>query len=294
MSLSGQYPTVRLLGVDLFALTMSEVLNICIDHIAGRHGLLIGVVNVAKIVNIRKDRELRAALDEADIVLADGAPIVWLSKMVGRPLPQRVAGIDIMFELLKEANSRSYGIYFLGAKPAVVEKVIQVVRRDYPGVRIAGYRDGYFSEQEEQSVAEEIKNSRADILFVAISPPKKEVFLGKWREFMHVPVCHGVGGSFDVVAGVARRAPVWMQKCGLEWLYRLIQEPRRMWKRYLVTNTKFIMLCFGEVTRALLSRLFGSPPNVAVGGKAARAADARIEDRQNGPKKSAATAGHKR
>jgi len=266
-------------------LTMSEVLNICIDHIAARRGLLIGVVNVAKIVNVRKDRELRAALDEADIVLADGAPIVWLSKMVGRPLPQRVAGIDIMFELLKEANNRSYGIYFLGAKPAVVEKVIHVVRRDYPGVRIAGYRDGYFSEQDEQNVAEEIKNSRADILFVAISPPRKEVFLGKWREFMDVPICHGVGGSFDVVAGVARRAPVWMQKCGLEWLYRLIQEPRRMWKRYLVTNTKFIMLCLGEVTKVLLSRLFG---------KAARAADARIEDRQNEPKKSAATAGHKR
>ena len=269
----------------MFALTMSEVLNICIDHIAARRGLLIGVVNVAKIVNIRKDRELRAALGEADIVLADGAPIVWLSKMVGRPLPQRVAGIDIMFELLKEANNRSYGIYFLGAKRAVVEKVIHVVRRDYPGVRIAGYRDGYFSEQEEQSVAEEIKNSRADILFVAISPPRKEVFLGKWREFMDVPICHGVGGSFDVVAGVARRAPVWMQKSGLEWLYRLIQEPRRMWKRYLVTNTKFIMLCFVEVTKALLSRLFG---------KAAWAADTRIEDRQNEPKKSAATAGHKR
>jgi len=285
MSLSGQYPTVRLLGVDLFALTMSEVLNICIDHIAGRRGLLIGVVNVAKIVNVRKDRELRAALDEADIVLADGAPIVWLSKMVGRPLPQRVAGIDIMFELLKEANSRSYGIYFLGAKAAVVEKVVQVVRRDYPGVRIAGCRDGYFSEQEERSVAEEIRSSRADILFVAISPPRKEVFLGKWREFMDVPICHGVGGSFDVVAGVAGRAPVWMQKSGLEWLYRLIQEPRRMWKRYLVTNTKFIVLCFVEVTKALLSRLFG---------KAARAADARIEDRQNEPKKSAATAGHKR
>lgn len=285
MSLSGQYPTVRLLGVDLFALRMSDVLDICTDHIAGRRRLLIGVVNVAKIVNVRKDRELCAALDEADIVLADGAPIVWLSRMVGRPLPERVAGIDIMFELLREANSRSYGIYFLGARRAVVEKVVDAVQRDYPGVRIAGYRDGYFSEQEEQSIAEEIKSSRADILFVAISPPKKEIFLGKWREFMDVPICHGVGGSFDVVAGVARRAPVWMQKCGLEWLYRLIQEPRRMWKRYLVTNTKFIILCLGEVTKSLLGRFFG---------KGVRAADTRIEDRQDEPKKSAATAGHKR
>jgi len=244
---------VRLLGVDLFALTMPEVLNICTDHIAKRRRLLIGVVNAAKIVNAGRNPQLRAALNQADMVLADGAPIVWLSKMVGKPLPERVAGIDIMFELLKEADRKNYGIYFLGARPAVVEEVVRVVRKDYPGVRVAGYRDGYFSEQEEQSVAENVKSSQADILFVAISPPQKEIFLGKWLEFMNVPVCHGVGGSFDIVAGVAKRAPVWMQKCGLEWLYRVIQEPRRMWKRYLVTNTIFIMLSI----RAIVSFHFG-------------------------------------
>jgi len=246
---------VRLLGVDLFALTMPEVLNICSDHIAKRRRLLIGVVNAAKIVNARRNPQLCAALNQADIVLADGASIVWLSKMMGKPLPERVAGIDVMFELLKEANRKSYGIYFLGARPAVVEEVVRVVRKDYPGVRVAGYRDGYFSEQEEQRVAEDVKNSRADILFVAISPPKKEIFLGKWLEFMNVPVCHGVGGSFDVVAGVAKRAPVWMQKCALEWLYRVIQEPRRMWKRYLVTNTIFIMLSIKAIASFHFNKL---------------------------------------
>jgi len=255
MNLSGEHSKVRLMGVDLCALRMPDVLNICTDHIAKRRRLLIGVVNVAKIINARRNPQLYAALNEADIVLADGAPIIWLSKMVGKPLPERVAGIDIMFELLKEADSKNYGIYFLGAKPAVVEEVVRVVQKDYSGVRVAGYRDGYFNEQEEQGVAEEIKNSQADILFVAITPPKKEIFLGRWREFMNVPICHGVGGSFDIVAGVAKRAPVWMQSYGLEWLYRIIQEPRRMWKRYLVTNTIFIMLSIKAVVDVHFSKL---------------------------------------
>jgi len=256
MSISSKYPIVKLLGVDIFALRMGEVLDIVNDHIANRQRLLIGVVNVAKIVNAQKNSELRAALDEADLVLADGAPIVWLSRMLGRPLPERVAGIDIMFELLREANDRHYSIYFLGAKPEVLQEVINIVRRDYPSIRIAGYRDGYFNEDQERSVAENIRHSQADILFVAISPPKKEVFLRKWRKFMDVPICHGVGGSFDVLAGVTKRAPLWMRKCSLEWLYRLIQEPRRMWRRYLITNTIFIGLSFAAILRARFGKLF--------------------------------------
>ncbi|MBN2137857.1 MAG: WecB/TagA/CpsF family glycosyltransferase [Sedimentisphaerales bacterium] len=256
MGLLAEYPKVRLMGVDVFALRMSEVLDICNEHIAERRRLLIGVVNVAKVVNARKDPKLSEALDQADIVLADGAPIVWLSRMLGRALPERVAGIDIMYELLKEADKRHYGVYFLGARPEVVQEVVRVIGKDYPGLRVAGYRDGYFNEQEEQVVAEAIKNSQADILFVAITPPKKEIFLGKWRQFMNVPVCHGVGGSFDIVAGATKRAPAWMRNHGLEWLYRIIQEPRRMWKRYLVTNTKFILLCICEISKSVFTRIF--------------------------------------
>lgn len=256
MSISSKYPIVKLLGVDIFALRMGEVLDIVNDHIANRQRLLIGVVNVAKIVNAQKNSELRAALKDADLVLADGAPIVWLSRMLGRPLPERVAGIDIMFELLREANDRYYSIYFLGAKSEVLQEVINIVRRDYPSIRIAGYRDGYFNEDQERSVAENIRSSQADILFVAISPPKKEIFLRKWRAFMNVPICHGVGGSFDVVAGVTKRAPLWIQKCSLEWLYRLIQEPRRMWRRYLITNTIFIRLSFKAILRVRFGKLF--------------------------------------
>jgi len=249
--------TVNLLGTDVSAMKMDEVLDLCERCIAERSSLLLGVVNVAKIVNCRRDTALRESLDEADILLADGLPLVWFSKLIGNPLPERVAGIDIMYRLLERASRKSYRVYFLGAKPEVVKKVVEIIKVDYPGVRIAGYRDGYFDESEEKDVAESIKNSLADILFVAMSPPKKENFLRRWREQMDVPVCHGVGGSFDVVAGVTKRAPDWMQNCGLEWFYRLLQEPGRMWKRYLVTNSIFVFLSISEIVKAKLKILVG-------------------------------------
>ncbi|MFC1763134.1 WecB/TagA/CpsF family glycosyltransferase [Planctomycetota bacterium] len=228
---------------------MQDVLRRCDEHIQSRVPLLVGVANVAKVVNARRDPELKRSLEEADFIVADGLPIVWLSRCCGHALPERVAGIDIMIELLKQGDLKGYSVYFLGARQEVTEKVVEYTRLTYPRIRVAGYRDGYFAEDQEQEVADDIRNSKADILFVAITPPKKENFLRRWSEYMQVPVCHGVGGSFDVVAGVTERAPLWMQKCALEWFYRVIQEPKRMWKRYWVTNTKFVWLCFGEIVR---------------------------------------------
>jgi len=247
---------VNVLGIDVFSVRMAQLLNICEEHIDSKKTLLLGVVNVAKLVNYRKNVELQRSLMEADIVLADGLPIIWLSRMLGDPLPERVTGIDIMYELLKEADKKHYRVYFLGAKPEVLQTMIKTIQKDYLGIPIAGYRDGYFDKDEEQDVAKNIKDSHADILFVGISSPKKENFLKNWLNFIDVPICHGVGGSFDILAGVTNRAPIWMQKCGLEWLYRLIQEPRRMWKRYLITNMIFIKLCFEAVLRARFGKLF--------------------------------------
>lgn len=254
-SLSLKLHTVNLLGTKVFALRMDEVLDIAKQYITNRQKLTIGVVNVAKMVNMQKDHELRTSLNEADLVLADGLPIIWVSRMLGDPLPERVTGIDIMFELLRQANKKHYSVYFLGAEPEVLRKTIETVKKDYPGIIVAGYRDGYFDEDEEQSVAEDIRDSRADILFVGISSPKKENFLRNWRDFVGVSLCHGVGGSFDILAGVTKRAPFWIQKAGLEWLYRLIQEPRRMWKRYLVSNTIFIILSIGAIVQAKFRKL---------------------------------------
>lgn len=240
---------VNIMGTSISALRMEDVLETCDQHIQKRAPLLIGVANVAKVVNARRNSELRRSLEEADFVVADGLPLVWLSRICGKALPERVAGIDIMNHLLEQGSEKQYSVYFLGAREAVVEKVVEYTRRHYPGVRIAGYRNGYFNPDEEDEVADDIRKSRADILFVAITPPKKENFLRRWHSFMEVPVCHGVGGSFDVVAGVTKRAPMWMQQHALEWLYRVIQEPRRMWKRYFVTNSIFVGLSLIEVFR---------------------------------------------
>lgn len=255
MNLLHDSKMVNLLGTDVSAMGMEEVLDLCEEHISIRASLLLGVVNVAKIVNCRRNTVLRESLDEADIILADGLPLVWFSKLIGNPLPARVAGIDLMYKLLELANENYYRVYFLGAIQEVVKKVVDFAKENYPDLHVAGYRDGYFTESQEQEIAKDIKKSGSDILFVALPSPKKENFLCQWREFTDVPICHGVGGSFDVVAGIVKRAPIWMQKSGLEWFYRFLQEPRRMWKRYLVTNSTFAFLCVCEITKAWLSRL---------------------------------------
>ncbi|OHB67101.1 MAG: hypothetical protein A2Y76_15610 [Planctomycetes bacterium RBG_13_60_9] len=236
------HDTVVLMGTPIRKMRMADVVAACDESIRTKRPILIGVVNVAKLVKARRDTCLRQSLDEADFTVADGVPVVWLSRFCGCALPERVAGIDIMHALLGLADRHGYRVYFLGATAEVVERVVGFVRQGYPGVSIAGWRDGYFSSEQEREVAEVIQASQADILLVGMPTPRKENFLRRWRRHMCVPVCHGVGGSFDVVAGVARRAPLWMQRCGLEWLYRVIQEPGRMWKRYLVTNSVFVWL----------------------------------------------------
>lgn len=204
------------------------------------------VVNAAKIVDMQHDQLLRQSVLESDIINADGMAVVWASRFLGKPLPERVAGIDLMMNLVEMAHEKGYKCFFLGAKEEVVTKVVEIFKEKYSESIIAGYRNGYFDEKDEESIAKEIGNSGAHMLFVAISSPKKEIFVNKYKNIMKVPFVMGVGGSFDVVAGKTKRAPLWMQKIGMEWFYRFTQEPRRMWKRYLVGNSKFIWLVLKE------------------------------------------------
>ncbi len=236
----------RLFGVDICAETMSQALARVHDAIRRRRHLHIGVVNAAKIVNMRRDPELGAAVTESDVIYADGMSVVWASRILKRPLPERVAGIDLMTAILEQGREEHYRVYCLGATQEVLDKVCGIFAACYPGVVIAGSQHGYFSEHEEHAVAERIRDARADVLFVAMTSPKKERFMARWADTMDVPVVHGVGGSFDVVAGVVTRAPVAWQRLGLEWLYRVKQEPRRLWKRYLVTNSIFLRMVLSE------------------------------------------------
>jgi N-acetylglucosaminyldiphosphoundecaprenol N-acetyl-beta-D-mannosaminyltransferase len=164
-----------------------------------------------------------------------------------------VAGIDLMMGMLERGQKNGYRVYLLGATEEVNRTVAERITVDYPGVIVAGRRNGYFSADEEEAIANDIAQARPDVLLVAITSPKKEQFLARWSDRIKVPICHGVGGSFDVYAGKVKRAPLSWQRCGMEWLYRLLQEPGRMWKRYLVTNSLFCWLVVREMGRRLLT-----------------------------------------
>jgi N-acetylglucosaminyldiphosphoundecaprenol N-acetyl-beta-D-mannosaminyltransferase len=166
---------------------------------------------------------------------------------LGKPIKERVAGIDLMINLVEMAHQNNYKIFFFGAKEEVVKKVVEDYSKLYSKDIIAGFRNGYFRKDEEPAIAKQISESGANILFVAISSPTKENFLYENKLLLkNVNFIMGVGGSFDVVAGKVKRAPKWMQASGLEWFYRFIQEPKRMWKRYLIGNSKFIYLVLKE------------------------------------------------
>ncbi len=236
------YETVNLFGIPVADMTMVQALDLVDDVIKERKSLQIGVVNAAKVVNMDKDPELSEAVLSSDIILADGAAVVWASKLLGTPLSERVAGIDLMFGMFERGNERGYRVYCLGATEEISKTVAENLANDYPGLTLAGRHHGYFTEDEAGEIAGQVKASKADILLVAMTSPKKERFLAKWMAHMEVPVCHGVGGSFDVYAGKVERAPESWQKLGLEWLYRVKQEPGRLWKRYLFTNLSFIWM----------------------------------------------------
>ena len=238
---------VQILNTTIDNLSMQETLALVQEKIKAGEQLHHVVVNAGKVVSMQKDSELRQSVNQSDIINADGQAVVWASRFLGKPLKERVAGIDLMANLVEMAHKNNYKIFLFGAKEDVVKTVVEKYSEIYSPNIIAGYRNGYFSPSEEKEIAQQIADSGTQMLFVAISSPIKENFLFKYRDILkNVNLIMGVGGSFDVVAGKTKRAPTWMQKAGLEWFYRFAQEPRRMWKRYLVGNSKFIYLVLRE------------------------------------------------
>ncbi len=247
-----QNKVITLFNVQIHALTMNEVLDHIDRVIAQRDSLHIGVVNAAKIVNMHRNPALGDDVRSSNLIVADGQAVVWASRILGQPLPERVAGIELMFGIFDRGKSKGYRVYFLGATEEISSKVAARLAADYPGVVLAGRRNGYFNDDEEQAIAQDIADAKPDVLLVAITSPKKENFMARWNELMDVPVVHGVGGSFDVMAGKVERAPQIWQTLGLEWLYRVKQEPRRLWKRYLVTNSIFCWM----ILKSLILKTF--------------------------------------
>ncbi|MFI5316427.1 MAG: WecB/TagA/CpsF family glycosyltransferase [Myxococcota bacterium] len=233
--------------------TMQSAVDRCVGWCRPpRESHIVLTANAAILCMKRRDRALAGACRAADLVVPDGASVVWAARLAGAPLPERIAGVDFMVELLSAAARHGLSVYLLGARHEVVAKLAELCERDHPGLAIAGWRDGYFGEAEHGAIVEEIRKSGADLLFVGMPSPFKETWCERNRAALGVPVIMGVGGSFDVLAGYIRRAPRWLQSLGLEWFWRLCMEPRKLWKRYLLTNSEFLWLTLGLVARRRL------------------------------------------
>lgn len=214
----------------------------------GRFAHLIGV-NADKLLQMCDNAEMDACVRRCEVVNADGASMVMAAKKFGTPLPERVAGVDLMWELCGLAEREGYKVYLLGAKAEVVEKTAAVLMEKYHGMDIVGFRDGYFGNDEFDAVVAEVEATSPDIVFIGITSPKKERLIERFRELGARGAFVGVGGSFDVVSGNIPRAPMWMRRANLEWLFRMMQEPGRLIKRYAVGNIRFYLLLRKEVKR---------------------------------------------
>ena len=239
---------MRVLGVPVDAVDMRGTLEWVEQRVKTRVSGTHLCVNAANVVRAHDDPEYLAVLERGDLIGSDGQPFVWAARILGHPLPERVAGIDLMEQVLARSREVGWRVYLLGGREHIVSKLADQLSAE--GVRIAGYRNGYFGTEDEAQIWADIREAEADVVFVGMPTPAKEHFIVDGASLAGVPVCIGVGGSFDVLVGELRRAPGYLQRLGLEWLFRLAQEPRRLFARYAVTNTKFLAI----VARAMLNR----------------------------------------
>ena len=241
---------VRLLNGEFDALTLPQTVEATFRLLAsGQRGWLC-TVNVAILMMMRADTRLQQFTDRAAIVVADGKPLIWCARWLGRRLPERVAGVDLIDALCERAAREGRGVYLLGATEPVVSRVAQRMRKRYADLRV-DYADGYFPAHEAAGRADRVGASRSDILFVGMGVPRQERFVEEHWDRLGVGAAVCVGGSFDVLAGERARAPLWVQRWGMEWLFRLAQEPRRLFMRYLVTNSMFVWLALDALVQRM-------------------------------------------
>jgi len=223
----------EILGAGVDALTLEEAAGRVAGLVerGGSHRVI--TLNPELLYRAQFDRRLMEMIRRADLVTADGVGIVWAARLAGRPVPERVTGIDLMLRLAGRAAGAGWRVFLLGAAPGVAEKAGRELCRLFPGLVVAGTHHGYFLEKDSPEVAKAVRRARADLLFVGMGAPRQELWLEEHLPATGAAVGMGVGGSLDVLAGVARRAPEWVQRLGAEWLYRLVKEPSR-WRRQLV------------------------------------------------------------
>lgn len=240
---------VEVLGVSVDPWTMGQTVQAADWFIQnGRFAHLIGV-NADKLLQMRDDQRMDGIVRRCEIVNADGASMVMAARLLGRTVPERVAGIDLMGELCRLAQKNGYPVFLLGAKQEIVDKTAGALEQTYPEIKIAGVRNGYYAKEEVDDVVEYVEKVDPKIVFVGITSPKKEMLIERFREQGSNRVFVGVGGSFDVLSGSIPRAPLWMQKTNLEWLFRMVQEPKRLGWRYISGNIRFLYILQAEMRR---------------------------------------------
>lgn len=235
---------VNILGRPVSCLTMTQSVALLRRKWQGKNFFHVVTANAEMLYSSLRDKELAKIIDSAGMVTADGAGVVLASRILGCPLPERVAGYDLMLECLQEAAGSNLPVYFLGAEPHVLNKALDNATQNFPGLRLVGGHHGYFQEKDDLRIIEEINFLQPDLLFVALGVPKQEKWIHCYKNKLPPCVVIGVGGSFDVLAGKARRAPFWMQRAGMEWLYRILKDPSR-YKRVAVLP-HFMFLVFWE------------------------------------------------
>jgi N-acetylglucosaminyldiphosphoundecaprenol N-acetyl-beta-D-mannosaminyltransferase len=243
---------IDLLGCPFDVITEHETVELVFEwrNASERKSHHIITVNVAILMMARDDAKLANSIEKADLVVVDGKPLVWTSKWLGSPVPEKVSGVDLMRRLLEAGNDRGLSVFLLGTTQERLDVLERVIRAKYPNVVIAGTRNGYFKPADYPAVTKQIRDAKADLLLVGMPAPFKEIWCEEHREALATPAILGVGGAFDVMAGFVPRAPRVMQESGLEWAWRLAMEPKKLWKRYLVTNSAFLAL----LGRTLASR----------------------------------------
>lgn len=238
---------VRILELSIDRVDMAEVFQRVENHIRdGRPGHIV-TVNIRFLSMAMRDHQFADIINGADLAVTDGMPLIWLSRLLKAPVPQRITGCDLIYSFSRLAAEKGYSIFILGGQPGVAEEAARRLCQMNPGLKVAGTHHGYFSEAEEPAVVELIRQSRPQFLFVGLGSPKQDFWINRWKRELSVPVSIGIGGTLDVVTGRLKRAPVWMQRASLEWFYRLKQEPRRLWRRYILEDVPTTLRAAGYV-----------------------------------------------
>ena len=249
---------INLFGISIHNMNMEEAIEEIHALVSGGGKHFVATPNVDHIVRLHRDREFLEVYQKASLVVADGLPIIWASRLLGKPLKERVAGSDLILPVCELAAKEGFSIYFLGGERGVAEKAGEKLKLLFPSLQIAGsYAPPFGFESdtaENQRIVQMINEAKPDILFVALGAPKQEKWIARHIEELRIKMALCVGAGIDFIAGAAKRAPRWMRGVGLEWLWRLVHDPKRLWKRYLVQDAKFLGIFFDEWRRLHLMK----------------------------------------